>query len=209
MAKESRITRSVREAIVRAADKGEDLSRKVFEATREALDEGLKKSEPQRDKIEKVAGDALKGFSKAIHDGKTRIHEFKEKAKKSEYENMESAGEDAARKTIQHSLLKILETGEKASEITRDAAMGVYLGVKDVLEKRTVPADEQKAPVKKSARKSTAKRKTKSAAAKTVKKTAKKTVKKVVKKKTTAKKKTAVKKKAVKKKAVKKKAVKK
>lgn len=59
--KESEVTKAVREAVVKAVEKGEDIKEKVVEITRDAVKKALEGAEVTREKVESVAKGAMKG----------------------------------------------------------------------------------------------------------------------------------------------------
>ena len=55
MSKENKTTKAVRESILEAVHKGENLSRKIGAITKEKFNEAMVKSEPTREKVENIS----------------------------------------------------------------------------------------------------------------------------------------------------------
>ena len=73
--KESEVTKAVREAVVKAVEKGEDIKEKTGGITRDAVKKALEGAEVTREKVESVAKDAMEGTIEGARKAKVEAAE--------------------------------------------------------------------------------------------------------------------------------------
>jgi len=78
---ESKVTKMVREAIIGAAEKGEDLTQKVFRITQDAVKISLNKAEVTKEKVEKTSRDAMDGVIQGANEIKVSATELTKRSK--------------------------------------------------------------------------------------------------------------------------------
>jgi MoaA/NifB/PqqE/SkfB family radical SAM enzyme len=137
--KESQVTRTVREAVVKAAEKGEDLKTRVAEITRDAVKKALEKTEPTREKVEAAAKDAVQGAIEGAKETEVEAFEVTRQAAEGVVEGTKQAGAKAANlaeDAAEAALESAKRAGDKAVEAAKDALKGLIAGTKDVLKKK-------------------------------------------------------------------------
>ncbi|MBF0429651.1 MAG: glycogen-binding domain-containing protein [Fibrobacteria bacterium] len=131
---ESNVAETVRLAIVKAADKGEELSQAVWEITQKTVKEALSKQKPSVKKVEEVAADAAKGFNQAASDTKLKIADLYHRALDGISTGAESFGDkavEAAKNAAEKTINLMRDAGEKASQMIKEAVEDVKEGFKD------------------------------------------------------------------------------
>ena len=135
MTEHSKITIAVRDAIIKAAETSENLTLKVANITRETVSQSMQKIEPQKEKIEKLAGEVMDGVKAASRESKVKLLEIMDHAVEGISLGARTANkqtQEYARKAAETALGVLKETGETAKEIIK----GVQEGVKEVVNKK-------------------------------------------------------------------------
>jgi hypothetical protein len=124
---ESKVSESVRLAITNATEKGEALSRRIKQITLKAVKDALDKKKPSIKKIEEVASEAARGFSRAASDAKLKAIELFNSAVEGISEGAGKSGERAAETAAQaaeKAMGLLRQTGtttrKKVKETTRE-----------------------------------------------------------------------------------------
>ncbi|MFC1585296.1 hypothetical protein ACFL5V_07100 [Fibrobacterota bacterium] len=135
---ESKTTQKVRESIVKAAEAGENLSRRISEITRKAVKEAIEKHGPDIKKVEQVSREVATGFIKAVNESGLKMLGLFNEAIAGISQGAESLGDKAsaaAKSAAEKTIGVIRDTKDRAGELARDAAKGVMQGIKEVSER--------------------------------------------------------------------------
>ncbi|MBF0430645.1 MAG: hypothetical protein HQK83_05165 [Fibrobacteria bacterium] len=135
MTEQSKITIAVRDAIVKVAEKGENITLNVASITRETVSQAMQKLEPQKEKIEKLVGEVMDGVKAASRESKVKLIEIMDHAIEGISVGARTANkqtQEYARKAAETTLGVLKETGETAKEVIK----GVQEGVKEVVNKK-------------------------------------------------------------------------
>ena len=136
---ESQVTKKVREAVVKAAEVGEDLTKKINDIIRDVVSDSLSKVEPTKEKVEEVSQDVMKGVAEGLNEAKVKVSDVKLFAD-GFMEGARLAGEKAAgyaAHAVDEALDEVKEIGEKASDFIEDVFKGLSAGFKEIMDKRT------------------------------------------------------------------------
>lgn len=141
---ESQVTRTVREAVIKAAEVGEDLARKIHDIIRDVVADSLSKVEPTKEKIEEVSQDVMKGVTEGLKGAKVKVGDAKLFAD-GFVEGTRLASEKAASyavRAVDEVIDDAKEFGDKAVDFIQDVFKGISEGFKEVVDKKT-GADEK------------------------------------------------------------------
>ncbi len=78
--KESDVTKTVREAVVKAAEKGEDMAVSTKEISRNVMKNAISKIEPTKENIEETVRDIVKGVAAGANEAGLEVKELTGKA---------------------------------------------------------------------------------------------------------------------------------
>jgi hypothetical protein len=136
---ESQVTKTVREAVIKAAAVGEDLTRKINDIIRDVMADSLSKVEPTKEKVQEVSQDVMNGVTAGLQDAKVKVGDVKLFAD-GFMEGARLAGEKAASYAA-HAVDEVMgdakQFGDKAVDFIQDVFKGLSAGVKEVVDKKT------------------------------------------------------------------------
>ena len=141
---ESQVTKTVREAVVKVASVGEDLTRKINNIIRDVMADTLSKVEPTKEKVEQVSQDVMKGVQEGLDEAKVKVDDarvFADGVTEGVRLSSERAAKFAA-KTADEVIDEARAIGEKAVDFFQDVLKGFSEGVKEVKDNKEEPSKE-------------------------------------------------------------------
>lgn len=123
--KESKVTKAVREGVVKAFDIGEDIVQAIGRITKEVIRTAKDEDLSNKEKVQKLAQEALEGAKQGAKTVQPPTEEFVKKASKTIIETIKVAV-------------------PKVAHFTGEAFKGVYEGAKNVYESKKDSDEEKK-----------------------------------------------------------------
>lgn len=122
---ESKVTKAVREGVIKAYDIGEDIVHAVGSITKEIIKTSKDEELTTKEKVQTLAKEALEGAKQGAKAVQSESKEFTPKAGKAIIE-------------------AIKYSAPKVAHFTKEAFTGIYEGVKDVYETKKDESKEKK-----------------------------------------------------------------
>jgi len=114
---ESKVTKKVREGVIKAYDLGEDLVQAVGRITREIISTSKEEDLSSKEKVQKLVNEALEGAKQGIKTAQPSTEDFMKKASRSIGDAVKVAA-------------------PKVAHFAQEALKGIYEGAKDVYESK-------------------------------------------------------------------------
>ena len=122
--KESKVTKTVREGVVKAIHTGEDIAKTVGVITREIIKTTKDEDMNTKEKAQKLAKDALEGVKEGYKKAQPPTEEFVKKASKSIFETFK-------------------EYAPKVAHFSKEVFDGIRNGAKDVIDESKKKPEEK------------------------------------------------------------------